>query len=103
VRLGLNIDQVRALNPPDNPVKNDDVRTPAYVREFGDKCWELDALEPRTIQKLITDAVLERRDEARWQAAVAKEAEDRQELREVAANHSWKSRDLGLDEDEDDA
>lgn len=50
------------------------------------KSWELDALEPKVITALIEKTVLSFRDEKKWKAAVAKQEEGRDELREVARN-----------------
>jgi hypothetical protein len=52
-RIALNLDQVRTYGPPPNPAKETDSRYPAYVREFGPECWELDALDPAVIDGLI--------------------------------------------------
>lgn len=62
-RVALNMDQVRRYKPPHNPAKVTDSRYKTYIREYGTKAWELDALEPkvmaglirREIEKLITD------------------------------------------------
>ena len=43
-RLALNIDQIKRYNPPPNPAKLTDSRATAYVREYGNDSWELDAL-----------------------------------------------------------
>ncbi len=40
-RVALNIDQVHQYNPPANPTKPKDSRSPDYVRKFGRTCWEL--------------------------------------------------------------
>ena len=52
-RIALNIDQVRRYNPPPNFAKEDDTRYAAYVEQFGEECWELDALCPTVIADLI--------------------------------------------------
>lgn len=56
-RLALNIDQVRAYNPPPNPAKETDSRFAQYAAEFGEESWELDSLHPRVIEELISGAV----------------------------------------------
>src|SRR5262249_33537327 len=53
-RVGLNLGQVREHDLPPNYAKETDRRFPAYVDEFGiDECWELDALEPTVIDRLL--------------------------------------------------
>jgi hypothetical protein len=52
-RIALNMDQVRKYKPPPNPAKFTDSRCTGYVKQFGTKSWELDALEPAVIAALI--------------------------------------------------
>lgn len=73
-RLALNMPQVRRYSPPENPTKQTDSRTPDYINKFGQSCWELDALNPDVISKLIEAAVLKVRDEELWEKAVREEA-----------------------------
>ena len=61
-RIALNMDQVEEFNPPPNPAKITDSRCGVYVEKYGDKSWELDALEPSVINGLIRDTILARRD-----------------------------------------
>ena len=63
-RIALNRDQIDLYNPPPNPAKITDTRSTAYIREHGDESWELDALEPKVLHDLITDAVTEYMNEA---------------------------------------
>ena len=56
-RIALTMEQVDEYNPPPNPAKVTDSRFDSYVQEYGDKCWELDALDPRVITALIEEAV----------------------------------------------
>lgn len=56
-RLALNMDQIEAYNPPPNPAKATDARFGGYAARFGDESWELDALDPPTIDALISDEV----------------------------------------------
>ena len=56
-RVALNMDQIEEHKPPPNYVKVTDSRSPAYVEEFGDDCWELDALAPPVLRAIIEEAV----------------------------------------------
>lgn len=56
-RLALNMDQVVQYRPPPNPAKINDSRSTGYIKKFGKQSWELDALEPTVIDKLISDAI----------------------------------------------
>ena len=74
-RVALNYDQVLTWRPPVNPAKETDARYEAYKMAYGKHCWELDAVEPAILSKLVEDTVLERRDQGRWDNAIY--AEDR--------------------------
>lgn len=52
-RIALNMNQVKKFRLPPNPAKSTDARFKHYVSEHGEKCWELDALDPKLIEKLI--------------------------------------------------
>ena len=74
-RLALNMDQVRALNPPENPAKITDSRYKDYVSKFGQASWELDAIEPRELAALVTEAIKSRIDNPdAWQAVIDRQA-----------------------------
>jgi hypothetical protein len=89
VRIALNMDQVNQYQPPPNPVKPKDSRTPGYRRKFGNKCWELDALRPGVINGLIAAEVDKYRDMTKWNATVAKEAQEKELLTDAA--EAWPS------------
>ena len=51
-RIALNMPQIEELNPPPNPTKPDDTRSPKYIEEFGYESWELDAIKPANLPSL---------------------------------------------------
>lgn len=57
-RIALNMDQILQYNPPENPAKTTDSRYRKYVKKYGDSSWELDALEPGILSKLVEDSIL---------------------------------------------
>ena len=61
-RLALTMDQVKEHQPPPNPTKTADSRAESYIDEFGTECWELDALDPATLDSLVDDAIEDRID-----------------------------------------
>lgn len=83
-RLALNMDQIEEHQPPPNPAKTTDSRYEAYLAEFSEESWELDALEPDLLAGLVRDAVAELRDDDAWETAQEHEEEGRTRLREVA-------------------
>jgi hypothetical protein len=58
-RIALNMDQVEQYDPPPNPTKLTDSRAEDYIRNYGDDSWELDALDPATLDALIDSAILD--------------------------------------------
>lgn len=80
VRLGLNMEQIQRLQPPPNPAKVTDARFAVYAAEFGEESWELDALPPDELVQVIESAVGKLRDDKLWDAALAREVEDRELL-----------------------
>lgn len=74
-RIALEIEQVQEFNLVPRPTKKGDTRTPKYVAEFGDRCWEIDAIPPDELQKIIRKAVVSKIDIDIWNERV-KEIED---------------------------
>ncbi len=58
-KIALNMDQVEEYDPPPNPAKLTDSRAGKYVDKFGDSSWEVDALPPRELVRLIEDEIKE--------------------------------------------
>ena len=79
-RIALNMDQIEEYDPPPNPAKLTDARAKSYIEKFGDKSWELDALEPSVITQLITDTVVELRDQKTWEKISGEEDKHREQL-----------------------
>lgn len=85
-RIALNMNQVEQYNPPPNPAKVTDSRFQGYMAEYGEESWELDALDPRTITKLIEKAVNGYTDKGQRQVLIDRQEEDRDKLRQLAEN-----------------
>lgn len=79
-RIALNMDQIEELNPPPSPAKMTDSRYGEYVRQFGDDSWELDALEPQDLDRLITDSVFQIRDDEIYNEKLDQQEENRQRI-----------------------
>ncbi|KKM79670.1 hypothetical protein LCGC14_1347500, partial [marine sediment metagenome] len=82
-RLALNMDQVDKWNPPPNPAKLTDSRCAKYMAEYGDESWELDALEPREIERLIERNIKKLVDMKAWKARAEEQARGQMLLGEV--------------------
>lgn len=79
-RIALNWDQIEEYSPPPNPAKMTDSRVADYLANFGDESWELDALEPRTLDGLIEDEIRGLIDQEPWDAAEAQEQDETAQL-----------------------
>lgn len=72
-RLALNMDQVKSMHPPENPAKESDTRYTDYVEKYGASSWELDAIDPTDLARLVENGVARYRDDVLWQAALNRE------------------------------
>lgn len=77
------MDQVERYNPPPNPAKITDSRFIAYARLYGTESWELDALNPDTLDTMIGLAIKQYLDPAAWDESGIKEMEYIDQLRDV--------------------
>lgn len=84
-RLALNMDQVREMNPPENPAKITDSRAAGYIKRFGHSSWELDAIEPRRLAAIVSEAIERLVDKAKWKASGKRQQAGRDALAKVAA------------------
>lgn len=80
-RIALNMDQIRQYNPPPNPAKVTDSRSTGYIKKFGNKSWELDALEPSVIAALVEKEIETLIDKRKWNAAIKEEQQKHEYLR----------------------
>lgn len=89
-RVALNMDQIRRLKPPENPAKLTDSRANGYIEKFGRSSWELDAIEPSALARLVREAVYGIRDDDIWEESVAYENAMRDELKAMAEKSKFK-------------
>jgi hypothetical protein len=83
-RVALNMDQVEQYDPPPNPAKLTDARATSYIATHGEYSWELDALDPATLDALIHATILDYRDEAQWATDTDAMQADRERLTTIA-------------------
>lgn len=91
-RIALTMNQIRAKNPPPNPAKLTDSRAKEYIKRFGSKSWELDALDPTFMIDLIhseTEALL---DADEWEKATARESENKEAIQQLSSEFHVASR-----------
>jgi hypothetical protein len=95
-RIALTMDQVEEYGPPPNPAKTTDARYQGYVNIYGDESWELDALEPKIITSLITEAINPLRDNERWNRAYQRQLDGRSQLDQAALRWDEVKEALGM-------
>lgn len=82
-KLALTMAQIRRYKPPPNPAKMTDSRASRYVAEHGASSWEVDALPPNVLAKIIRDAFAEVIDRERMDAIIDREERLKDRLREA--------------------
>lgn len=97
-RIALNMDQVEEYGPPPNPAKVTDSRFEGYLAQHGTESWELDALEPATLDELIEETVLSYRDDDLYGEKQEQESQERNKLLLLSRNYERIA--AGLEDDE---
>jgi hypothetical protein len=87
-RIALNMEQIDQYSPPPNPAKLTDSRATDYIENYGDESWELDALDPATLDALIEGHILDHLNRAQWDADKAAMESDRAIL--TAMSENWR-------------
>jgi len=87
-RIALNMDQVEEYGPPPNPAKITDSRAAGYIAQHGDESWELDALDPRTLNDLITEHVARIIDQDEFDIVTQHEERHRELLNDASSRWS---------------
>jgi len=82
-RIALNMDQVEELKPPPNPAKMTDARVGGYIARYGRSSWELDALPPAYIDRIIDEKIKEFIDTDALTAVQEQEEQERQDVTEI--------------------
>lgn len=88
-RIALTMAQIEEYALPPNPAKITDSRAKNYIRIYGQKSWELDALRPDVLSKIINDEIDALTDHAKL--AVRREIQllHRSELRKIADRYNY--------------
>ena len=81
-RVALTYGQVLSYNLLPNPTKKADPRAKEYVARYGDQCWELDALEPTELQRIVREAVEAEIDPKIWSEVIERNKETQRKARE---------------------
>jgi hypothetical protein len=82
-RVALTYSQVQKYHLSPNPTKTADPRATEYISRFGNQCWELDALDPNELQKLVLESIKRHIDAEKWNKTLEEERQERQELEKI--------------------
>lgn len=85
-KLALTMEQVKRYDPPPNPAKITDPRAKDYIAKYGDKSWEVDALPPDVLARLIRRGFESVIDKEMMDVIKKREEEDKHRLREAVAS-----------------
>lgn len=84
--IGLSMDQIKQYNLPPNPAKITDPRAKDYIRKYGQKSWEVDALPPNRLTALVESALNELVDAKAFNSQIKKELEHKKQLKKWASS-----------------
>jgi hypothetical protein len=87
-RIALLSEQVIGLLPFPASDKKKDPRYKWFVRNYGKRCWELDAMDPRDLRALVRTAILTQIEPIAWKRCAVVEKVERDSLRHVL--DKWK-------------
>ncbi len=79
-KVALTRDQIDEFEPPPNPAKISDPRAQKFIAEHGSSSWEVDALPPEELQRIIREAFDEIVDQDAMQVIIDKETSDKAAL-----------------------
>ena len=80
VPLALNMKQIKQYKCPPNPAKITDPRAVGYIEEYGNKSWELDALEPKVLMAIAEEGIKEFIDLEKYYSWIEKERKEKKAL-----------------------
>ena len=58
-RIALTLEQVKRFRPPSRPVNRKDSRAKDYIAKYGNRCWDVEALRPRTFLRIVEEKLRE--------------------------------------------
>lgn len=97
----LTMAQVNQYNPPENPAKQTDPRAKWYIEKYGDSSWELDALPPPALMKIVRDNVVKWMDLELFKEMRIKEANQKSVITKYAESYIESEEDFDNDIDLD--
>jgi hypothetical protein len=82
-KIALTTPQIKKYRPPPNPAKLTDPRAKDYIEKHGDSSWEVDALPPEVLARIVKEAFAGILDDDKMDAIKEQEEEDKGSLRKA--------------------
>lgn len=83
VPIALTQEQIRLYEPPPNPAKITDPRAKDFIEKYGRTSWEVDALKPEVLNRLLHDSISDNLDQSKHDAILQTEKKDIKKLQEL--------------------
>jgi len=103
--IGLTMEQIKKYKLPENPTKATDTRSNGYIKKYGTRCWEVDALSPDVLTKIIEKNILENLDKNQYERMIALQEKEKKYLTKYVAdtyeNYTYENPIEDFDEDEE--
>ena len=80
-KIGLTYDQITDYGLASNPTKKADSRKKKYIAKFGDRTWELDAIPPDGLRRIVKANIEKFIGRDLWNKRINEIEEDREEIR----------------------
>ncbi len=79
--IALTMEQIKTYNPPPNPAKITDTRSPQYIAEHGRVSWEVDALPPEALIEILESEIFNLLDVDKYEKRLELEASQKLEIK----------------------
>jgi hypothetical protein len=89
-RIALTRPQLTGLPSFPASDKRKDSRYPWFVRNYGDRCWELDAMDPNDLRDCVETAIIELIEPEAWERCEVINRAEQQSLKTIIAK--WSAR-----------
>ena len=83
-KIAITPAQVDEFRPPPNPAKLSDTRAEAFIKRHGYESYEVDALPPEELNKIVNDYIDSYVDVTMYDEMIGQEEEDKERLNEMA-------------------
>jgi hypothetical protein len=82
-RIALTRQQVEAYSLPPAPTKERETMARQWIQAEGDAVWELDALEPNLLMRLVEESILQHLDKEAFEKRNELQRQNREKIREI--------------------